>query len=320
MTSEPKQSLHPDAESVIELIRQSGRPPYEQLTPEEARDAYARGRTILQPDRAEVARVRNLSATGPAGAIPLRLYRGMGTKADARLPVLIYFHGGGWMFGDLDSHDGLCREFANRAQCCVISVDYRLAPEHKFPAAVDDSEAAVRWIAANAETLGIDAKRMAVGGDSAGGNLAAVMCLMARDGTLPKLGFQLLIYPATDMGLSTPSYARVVDTMPLTAATMVWFRDYYVREAKDIADWRASPLRAANHKEVAPAYILTVHYDPLCDEGRDYGAALERAGVAVQYQHIADQFHGFITMGKLIRACDPAIEAMAAALRKALAG
>jgi acetyl esterase len=180
-------SLDPDAQRVLDLMRESGRPAVETLTPQEAREFYRTSRGALQPEPEQVAEVKPLAAPGPAGDIALRWYRGLGTDPSATLPGLVYYHGGGWVIGDLDTHDGVCRSLANAAGCVVVSVDYRLAPEHKFPAAVDDCSAATRWVLENAARLGIDGKRVFVGGDSAGGKLAAVMALLARDGAIPSL-------------------------------------------------------------------------------------------------------------------------------------
>jgi acetyl esterase len=310
--------LDPDAQLVIDMIRTAGRPPFETLTPAEARQAYTNSRKVLQPPRNDVAETRDLAAAGPAGAIPLRTYRGLGTDPDEKLPALIYFHGGGWLLGDLESHDGVCRRFANVAQCRVVSVDYRMAPEHKFPASVDDSAAATRWVMTNATSLGIDASRVAVGGDSAGGNLAAVMALMARDGGLPPVMFQLLIYPATDMRMVTASSQTVTEGVPLTSATMRWFINHYMRSTEDQNDWRASPLRAPDLSGVAQALVLTCSYDPLCDEGISYARRLEREGVRVTHMHFSDQPHGFMSMGRIIRTADVAIDMMGAVLKKAL--
>ena len=307
--------IDPDAQRVLDLIKLAGRPPFETLTPTEARGFYSASRTILQPDPAEVALVRDLAAPGPGGPIPLRLYRGAGTDADAVLPALVYFHGGGWVIGDLDSHDGVCRSLANAAQCCVVSVDYRLAPEHPFPAAVIDSAAATRWIIEQAGMLGIDANRVAVGGDSAGGNLAAVVAIMARDRYLPPVDFQVLIYPATDMGMGTASVARVTQGFPLTATTMRWFIDHYLSGPHDVTDWRASPLRAASLAGTAPAFVSTCTQDPLADEGAAYAARLAQDGVSVSHMHVADQMHGYVTMGRLVRASAVLIDTIAATLR-----
>jgi len=310
--------LDPDAQLVLEMIRLAGRPPFETLTPDEARLAYINSRKVLQPPPESVAEIRDLTAPGPASDIKLRVYRASGTTSADQLPVLVYYHGGGWLLGDLDSHDGVCRRFANAARCCVVSVDYRMAPEHKFPAAVDDCIAATQWTVAQAGALGIDPARVAVGGDSAGGNLAAVMALLARDGALPPLTFQLLIYPATDMMMTTVSSQTITDGVPLTSKTMRWFIDHYMRDTTDERDWRASPLRAADLSGAAQALVLTCACDPLCDEGIAYARRLEREGVRVTHLHYSDQIHGFMSMGRIIRAADVAIDMMGAALQKAL--
>jgi acetyl esterase len=311
-------SLDPDAETLLAMIRAAGRAPMETLPPDEARQQFRAGRAVTQPDPQEVAEVRNLSCPGPHGAIPLRTYRPMGTAANEVLPVLVYYHGGGWLLGDLDSHDVACRHYANAAKCRVVSVDYRMAPEYKFPAAVDDCASATGWVVAQADALGIDRKRVAVGGDSAGGNLAAVMALMARDGDLPAVSFQLLVYPVTDLGMTHESYKRVTEGVPLTSRTMDWFIDHYLPGPKDRADWRASPLRAPDLAGVAPALVLTASYDPLCDEGVAYAERLEREGVRVIHLHFSDQLHGFVGQGRIIRAGNMALDMMAAALKRAL--
>jgi acetyl esterase len=310
--------LDPDAQRVLDLIRESGRPPYETLEPAAARELYRKGRTVLQPEPPPVALVRDLNAPTPHGAVPLRLYRGAGTKDGAALPALVFLHGGGWVFGDLDTHDGPCRMLANAARCVVVSVDYRLAPEHKFPAAFDDSVAATAWIADNAAALGIDPTRLAVGGDSAGGNLAAAVCLWARERGAPKLCFQLLVYPALDMGMTADSHRVHTHGLPLTHATAAWFRDLYLRQVDDQADWRASPLRAADVGGLPPAYVLTAGYDPLCSEGELFAQRLRAAGGAVTHRHLPDQIHGFMTMGRIIAAALPAIDDAGAVLARAL--
>jgi acetyl esterase len=270
------------------------------LSPAEAREAYLASRRALQPDPEPVAGVAALEAQGPAGPIPLRLYRGLGAAEGQPQPALVFFHGGGWVIGDLDSHDQACRALANAARSIVVAVDYRLAPEHKFPAAVDDAIAATRWIADNARSLEIDARRLAVGGDSAGGNLASVVALDARDRGGPPLVFQLLIYPATDMRMNLPSHARHAEQLPLRRPTMQWFLGHYLRDPADETDWRASPLRAPSLRNLPPALVVTAGFDPLGDEGEAYARALAEAGVSVVHQRFDGQIHGFLNMGRIV--------------------
>ena len=310
--------IDPGAQQVIDLIKAAGRPPYETVGHMEARRLYLEARRVLQPDPPPIGEMRDLTAPGPAGPISIRLYRARPGKAGDTQPALIYFHGGGWVIGGLDSHDGVCRGLANGADCTVLSVDYRLAPEHKFPAAVDDAVAATQWIAENSKQLGIDANRLAVGGDSAGGNLAAVVAQHARDRSAPKLRFQLLIYPACDMSMTLPSIAELAEQLPLTRSTMKWFVDLYLRDAADVGDWRASPLKAKSLTNLPPAYVLTAGCDPLRDEGEAYAAALKAAGVPVEAKRFDGQIHGFMTMGKFIPDADKAMNEMSAALKRAL--
>ena len=307
----------PDTQIVLDMMRAANRPAFETLTPDEARAAYMASREILQPAPEDVTEARDITAPGPLGDIPLRVYRPLGTTESETLPVLVYYHGGGWLLGGLESHDVVCRRMANLARCAAVSVDYRMAPEHKFPAAVRDCAAATQWVVDNAGLLHVDRHRVAVGGDSAGGNLAAVMALMARDGTLPPVVFQLLIYPATDMMMVSRSSQTVREGVPLTSATMKWFIDHYMRDDSDRLDWRASPLRVASVAGTAPALVLTAAADPLRDEGIAYAERLEREGVRVKLLHFSDQIHGFLSMGKIIRASEVSMQMMAAALRQA---
>lgn len=306
------------AAKVLEMIRLSGRPPYETLAPAEARQFSRNARAVLAPEPPEMGAVRDIKI-GEGGAIPARLYRPLGSAPNAALPALIYFHGGGWVIGDLDTHDVVCRQIANGSGAAVVSVDYRLAPEHKFPAAVEDAIAATAWIAAHGTTLGIDTARLAVGGDSAGGNLAAVVALDARDRDGPKLIQQTLIYPATESTMSHPSHERFAEGLLLTRPTMKWFLGHYLRGAEDLADWRVSPLRATSLADLPPALVLTAGYDPLCDEGEDYAARLAAAGVPVTRVRVEGMIHGFLTMGKLIPAANEAVAMIAAALKIAFA-
>ena len=307
--------LDPGAQRVLDLIRELGRPPFHTLTPAEAREANVRSRPVLQPEPPQVAEVEDLTCPGPAGPIRLRRYRGIGTDPKEALPCLFFMHGGGWVIGDLDSHDQLCRALANYAGCCVIAVDYRLAPEHPFPAAVDDSAAGLRFVAANAQALRIDGSRIAVGGDSAGGNLAAVLAIMGRDGDGPAPCFQLLLYPATDMAGVRPAHQRFTEGYVLTDQTMRWFINHYIKLDAHRLDWRASPLRATTLAGVAPAFVMTCGHDPLVDEGMAYARRLEEEGVSVSHLHVADQMHAYLTMGKFIPTSDLTLRQSAAALR-----
>jgi acetyl esterase len=313
---ESAMTLDPDAGRVLEMVRQSGRPPYDQMTPTEARAMFRAAREVLCPTPAPVAEIRDLVAPGPnCGRVPLRLYRAAGTAAEEILPALVYFHGGGWVVGDFDCYDSLCRHLANAARCAVVAVDYRLAPEYKFPAAVDDCLAATRWVGETGAALGIDCNRLAVGGDSAGGNLSAVVSLLARDCGMPTLRAQLLLYPAVDFAMDRASIEQFAEGHLLTLATMRWFASHYLRGTEDITDWRASPLRAPDLSRVAPAFVLTAGYDPLCDEGQAYARRLQDNGVAVRQLHVPDQIHGFLTMGRIIRAAEPALDAIGASLK-----
>lgn len=307
--------LHPDCLTILEMIKASGRPRFETMEPLAARAQYAAGRPILQPPSPDVGEARDLTLPGGAAA---RFYRPLGSTASEILPCLVFAHGGGWVFGDLDTHDHLARSLCNGAGCAVLAVDYRMAPEHQFPAAVDDVADAIRFVTREAASLGIDPDRLAVGGDSAGGNLSAVAALMSRDGALPRLRFQLLLYPATDMTATHESYSRFTEGLPLVASGMHWFRDLYIPDPAQWTDWRASPLRAASVAGTAPAFVLTVGHDPLVDEGRDYAARLEREGVPVTLHHAADIMHGALTMCAIVKPALLLIETAARALREGL--
>ncbi len=292
--------LDPDAARLLVLSRKAGYPPFEHLTPKAARVAYAASWEPMQSPGGEVASVSDRAIAGPAGALPLRVYRGLGTDAHAALPCMLFLHGGGWVIGGLDSHDRMCRRLATVARICVVAVDYRLAPEHPFPAALDDAAAAWRWVHAHAAELSVDPAAIGVGGDSAGGNLAAVLALMGRDGDLPASRYQALIYPALDLGADSDSYRSVRSDVPLTAATMHYFIGHYTPNAADRTDWRASPLRASSLAGTPPALVLSVAHDPLCDEARAYARRLDQDGVRVLALHCNDQMHGLLGMGRLV--------------------
>ena len=250
----------------------------------------------------------------------MRGYRPSGASVQEILPALVYFHGGGWVIGDLDTHDVLCRQLANGARCAVFSVDYRLAPESPFPAAVDDCIAATHYVAAEARALGIDPARIAVGGDSAGGNLAAVVSIDARDRAGPAIAFQLLIYPATDQRCGFPSHLRNGEGYLLTRHSMEYFRGFYLPRKADWDDWRASPLLAQTLAGLPPAFVLTAGYDPLVDEGKAFAERLAREGAPVSYREYSDMVHGFILMGGALERANAAVEDCCAALRDAFRG
>jgi len=263
----------------------------------------------------ELARIENRKIPGPAGEIPVRIYQphGAGVK-----PVLVYLHGGGWVIGSLDSYDATCRELAEGAGCVVVSVDYRLAPEHRYPAAPEDCHAAVRWVAANAASLGADPKRLAVGGDSAGGNLSAVVSQMARDKGGPAIHFQLLIYPVTDADFTRRSYVDNADGYLLTTAAMHWFWDHYLPAKSQRAEPYASPLRAADLSGLPPAWVCTAEFDPLRDEGEAYAQRLQQAGVSTTLTRFDGLIHGFISMGVAAPNAQAAVDEAVAALKKGL--
>jgi acetyl esterase len=231
----------------------------------------------------------------------------------------VYFHGGGWVIGDLETHDVLCRQITAAAGVSVIAVDYRLAPEHKFPAAVDDAWAATRWIAAHGAELGVDGGKLAVGGDSAGGNLAAVVALLARDAGGPPITAQVLIYPVTDLSAETQSYTDFAEGFALTRDSMRWFRAHYLTGPRDGDDWRASPLRARSHAGLPPALIVTAGFDPLRDEGAAYAMRLRDAGVMVDYVCFGGMIHGFAGMGKVLSSALRAVALIGATVRQAFA-
>ncbi len=313
--------LHPQARALLDLVESLDVPPMQRLTPQEARDAYRDRRYYLQPDPPAVAEVREFPADTPHGvAVPLRAYRPAGSAADAVLPVLVYFHGGGWTIGDLETHDVLCRELANGAGCTVVSVDYRVAPEARFPAAVDDCIAATRWVRAHAAELKVDPARLAVGGDSAGGNLAAVVCIDARDaGDQPPIVFQLLVYPATDMRSEAASHRTNGQGYLLTNELVRYYHDHYIDDVRHDLDWRASPLLAEDLAGVPPAFVMTAGYDPLRDEGLAYAQRLTEDGVRTTHVCFERQIHGFITMGRVLDEANAAVAMCADELRRAFA-
>jgi acetyl esterase len=262
----------------------------------------------------EVARMEERALPGPEGDVLVRIYWPQG---EGPHPCLVYFHGGGFVIGSLDTHDGTCRTLCNGGGCVVVSVDYRMAPENPFPAAPEDCYAITRWVAENAASLDADATRLAVGGDSAGGNLAAVVALMARERQGPVLCFQLLIYPVTDCAFDTPSYSENAEGYFLTQGHMKWFWQQYLKDPSDGAHPHASPLRADDLGSLPPALCITAEFDPLRDEGEAYAARLREAGVAVTTSRYDGMFHGFFGMGLVLDRARDAVEEACAALRSA---
>ena len=268
------------------------------LTPQELRVVYTAERMKLQPARPPVDNVTELDIPGRAGPIRARFYAPRNDEAVR--PLLIYFHGGGWVVGSLEGYDTTCRSLALKADCNVISVDYRLAPEHRFPAAVHDAWDATTWCVANADRLHIDPRRIVVAGDSAGGTLAAVVAQQARDERKPAIALQVLIYPATDLTRETPAYVRNGTGFMLTAAALRWFYDLYVPDRAQRSDWRASPLLRPSLAGVAPALIISAEHDPLVDENEAYAKRLAADGVVTEYVCFPGMIHPFFTLGGVI--------------------
>lgn len=321
-------SLDPQCRVLLDLVAAADLP-LERMTVADARADYRGRRDVVQPPPPDVASTTafELPAGDPRLSVGARFYRPAGSFPNDVLPVLLYLHGGGWTIGDLDTHDTLCRSLANAADCAVLSLDYRMGPEHRFPAAVDDVVAAFDWLVDNAERLLVDPERVAVGGDSAGGNLAAVLSLICRDrrdqggegrrSAAPM--YQLLIYPATDMRMGQDSHRRNGEGYLLTRRLIEWFRGHYIDDPRHYDDWRASPLLAGRFDGLPPALVLVAGHDPLVDEGRAYADRLEGAGGLVERVEFPGQIHGFITMGRMLDGAGKAIAQCAAGLKAAFA-
>jgi acetyl esterase len=310
-------SLHPQAAALLQRAAASPLPTLDKVSAFVARRFYRERCAAVTPKAPAVAQCGLLLADG---RIPVRFYRPLGTGNEEVLPALMYFHGGGWTIGDLDTHDVLCRELANGARCAVFSVEYRKGPEAPFPAALDDCFNATNFVSKNSKSLSVDPARIAVGGDSAGGNLAAVVAILARDAGSPPVAFQLLIYPATDQRGGQASHARNGEGYLLTRAIMDVFRDNYLPDPKLWTDWRASPLLAPSLRGLPPALVLTAGYDPLVDEGREYAERLRAEGVETRYVEYPDMIHGFIVMGGVLDRANEAVKQCCAALRGAFEG
>ena len=305
--------IDPQVQAFLDELEALDAPPLHSLPPEEARRVAAADAHSLGPPE-PVAKVEDRSVPGPGGQIPLRVYT---PQATGPSPVLVYFHGGGWVLGSILTHDAACREIANAAGCTVVSVEYRLAPEHKYPAAVDDAYAATRWVFQNADKIGADPRRVAVGGDSSGGNLAAAVCLMARDRAsfLPVL--QVLVYPIVDHNLNTPSYLENGEGYFLTRETMKWFWECYLQCDEDGRQAYASPLRAESFGGLPAALVITAQYDPLRDEGEAYAGRLRDAGVPVTLTRYEGMIHAFFRRTAQFDKARAAMEEVSGALKQA---
>jgi len=307
--------LDPQAQSLLEAMAKLNLKLIEDSTPEEARESM-RSRTAGLGPVEDVAAVAEHEIRVPGGTIVVRCYSPGGAGPH---PALVFYHGGGWVIGDLYTHDGICRTLTNAAGCVVASVDYRLAPESKYPVAVEDSYAALQWVVAHASQLGIDPRRVAVGGDSAGGNLSAAVALMARDRKGPALVSQILIYPVTNYAFDTPSYAENAEGYVLTREAMRWFWRHYLAREEQGREPLASPLRAPSLAGLPPALVITASHDPLRDEGEAYAARLRDAGVPVTLTRYDGLFHGFIRMTKFLDKARACVDEVAGTLRKAFA-
>ncbi len=306
--------VDPQVRTILDVLAGLGGPKFVEMS---AVDARAWFNSFRRPFEVPIGAVEDRSIPGPGGDIPVRTFTPVDAGAGA-LPVLVYYHGGGWVVGDLDSHDTVCRSLANASGCKVVSVDYRMAPEDPWPASPEDCFAAVEWVVANAAALGVDANRLAVGGDSAGGNLAAAVTLRARAANGPHIAFQLLIYPAVDATMSLPSIESNGSGYFLEKVGMEWFYGHYLPEGADAKNPDVSPLFADDLAGLPPAYVITAEYDPLRDEGRAYAEKLEAAGVAVEYVNYSTMIHGFFGFQALVNASGEAIRVTGEALAKAL--
>jgi acetyl esterase len=302
---------------LLQLLARSGQAPIEMGSVAEARSAYDALMLEMGGRPAPIGEIVDRTIDGPAGRLRVRIYRPPSGVARL-LPAILYFHGGGWMMGSLEGYDLVCRYFCARAGCVLVAIDYRLAPEHKFPAAIDDAVAAFRWLARDAVGLGVDPARIVMAGDSTGGNIAAVAAQLLRHEARPPC-LQWLMFPATDLAFDSASYRSCGEGFMMTRAAMEWFRGHYLRDLSEIDDPRASPLRAADLAGVAPALVFTNGIDPLRDEGHAYADRLVAAGVKTIHREFDSLIHGFIGLRGVIQAAARAMDDMVAGLRHELA-
>jgi acetyl esterase len=312
--------LHPQIAEVLKIMAEAGLKSIEAMSPAEAREQMEATARARKAEPLPVARVEERMIPGPGGPIRLRLYWPNAAAPGSSVPAIVYYHGGGHVIGSLDTHDFVARNLCAGAEALVASVDYRMGPEHKFPAAVEDSFAALAWVHGNAAVFGADPDRIGVHGDSAGANLAAVVALMARDAGQPRLRLQSLVYPVADYTMSTPSYEKFASGYGiLTREAMAWFRAHYLRRPEDAEDWRASPLKAPSLAGVAPAIVITAECDVLHDDGEHYAAALRDAGVPVEYREYPGMIHAFFGMVPAVDDAMNAQRAVWAAFKRAFA-
>jgi acetyl esterase len=310
-------NLHPQIQRALEIMATLNLKPFEDSTPAEARELMETMAASRKAETLPVAKVENRTIPGPAGQISVRIYT---PNAAGTSPAIVYYHGGGHVIGSLDTHDLVARNLCGGAEAVVVSIDYRMGPEHRFPAAVEDSMAALEWVHANAASIGADPDRLGVHGDSAGANLAAVVALIARDKGAPKLRLQSLVYPVADFRMGSESYKKYASGCGiLTAGAMQWFRGHYLRTMDDAEDWRASPLLAPSVAGVAPAIIIAAECDVLHDEGLAYGERLKAAGVPVERHEYSGMIHAFFGMMPAVDDAMNAQRAVWAAFKKAFA-
>jgi acetyl esterase len=308
-----RDKLYPEVRALLEANEAEGGPAMETMAPAEARQSALDALKSVAGQSEEVGSVENLGIPHGERLIPIRIFTPAG---EGPFACLVYFHGGGWVVCDLDTHDGVCRAIARRAGAVVVAVDYRLSPEHRFPAAVDDCYAAIGWVAHHAARLKVDPSAMAVGGDSAGGNLSAVMCLKSRDEGGPALALQVLVYPVTNLAsFDTPSYREFAEGYYLTRAEMEWFRGHYLARPEDAQSPYASPLLAPDLRGLPPALVITAECDTLRDEGEAYARRLAEAGVEVACTRYGGMIHPFFSLGGAFSQGRRAIEQVAAAVR-----
>ncbi|HJL16327.1 MAG TPA: alpha/beta hydrolase [Sandaracinaceae bacterium LLY-WYZ-13_1] len=308
--------LDPSVHLALRVLEAGGNPTFDELGADRARVEFEKLPRLADVPPLPVERVEDQWIPGPDGEIPIRIYRPR--EAPAPGPAVLYFHGGGWVVGSLASHDATCRFFARRTGLTVIAVDYRLAPEHAFPAAVEDAVAAFRWVRDHGAAFGVDGARIAVAGDSAGGNLAAVVCAQVRDADEPMPAFQLLIYPGTDLTRSMPSHRLFAEGFFLTERTMDWFVASYLTDPSQETDPRGSPLALEDKRGLPPAHVAVAGFDPLRDEGEAYAEALREAGVPTTLRCYESQIHGFVQMGGIVESAAHATDDLAAVLSQRL--